>query len=55
MTEVAHLLGMYVIIEGVDTAAQLERVRELGCDAVQGWVFARAGAPERIADWFAAE
>jgi EAL domain-containing protein (putative c-di-GMP-specific phosphodiesterase class I) len=32
----------------VETAAQAERLRVIGCDAGQGWLFARAGAPAQI-------
>ena len=34
--EMAHGLGLRVVAEGVETHAQLERLREAGCDAVQG-------------------
>jgi EAL domain-containing protein (putative c-di-GMP-specific phosphodiesterase class I) len=33
----AHSLGWEVIAEGVETADQLNRLRELGCDMVQGY------------------
>ena len=37
----AHDLGMRVVAEGVETAAQLERLREMGCDVVQGYLLGR--------------
>lgn len=37
----AHKLGMRVIAEGVETAAQLDLLREAGCDYVQGFLLAR--------------
>ncbi len=33
----AHSLGWEVTAEGVETADQLARLRELGCDIVQGY------------------
>jgi diguanylate cyclase len=44
----AHALGLRVTAEGVETHAQLEHVRALGCQAVQGFLFARPGPPEEI-------
>jgi len=35
----AHGLGLEVVAEGVQTFAQLERLRELGCDEMQGYLF----------------
>ncbi len=32
----AHILGLETIAEGVENAAQLERLREMGCDLAQG-------------------
>lgn len=37
----AHGLGMTVIAEGIETPDQLHRIAELGCDAYQGFHFAR--------------
>jgi EAL domain-containing protein (putative c-di-GMP-specific phosphodiesterase class I) len=35
----AHNLGMDVVAEGVETAAQAEELRELGCDYAQGFFY----------------
>jgi diguanylate cyclase (GGDEF)-like protein/PAS domain S-box-containing protein len=37
-----HSLGLTVVSEGVETAAQLDYLRSQGCDAVQGWLYAPA-------------
>jgi len=37
----AHSLRVKVTAEGVETAQQLERLRRLGCDFVQGYFFAK--------------
>ncbi len=41
IVELAHLLGMTVVAEGVETRGQYERLVELGCDFCQGFFFAR--------------
>jgi EAL domain-containing protein (putative c-di-GMP-specific phosphodiesterase class I) len=35
--DVARVLGMEVVAEGVEQQAQLDRLQELGCDVVQGY------------------
>jgi len=34
-------LGMEVVAEGVETSAQLAMLRRFGCDALQGYLFAK--------------
>jgi len=47
----AHTLGMEVIAEGVERAEQLAELRALGCDAAQGFYFARALDPADVPAW----
>jgi EAL domain-containing protein (putative c-di-GMP-specific phosphodiesterase class I) len=49
LVSLAHTLGLTVTAEGVETPQQAERLRAIGCDAAQGWLFGRPGPPERIA------
>jgi diguanylate cyclase (GGDEF)-like protein/PAS domain S-box-containing protein len=44
----AHNLQLTVTAEGVESRAQRDRLRALGCDTAQGWLFAPAGPPERV-------
>jgi EAL domain-containing protein (putative c-di-GMP-specific phosphodiesterase class I) len=37
----AHGLGIGVVAEGIETDAQADRLRELGCDFGQGFLFSR--------------
>jgi diguanylate cyclase (GGDEF)-like protein/PAS domain S-box-containing protein len=41
-------LGMQVTAEGVETQDQVERLRELGCDFAQGYLFAKPTAASRV-------
>ncbi|MBK6471737.1 MAG: EAL domain-containing protein [Betaproteobacteria bacterium] len=40
IVEMARTLGMETIAEGVEDSAQLEVLREAGCDAIQGYLVA---------------
>ncbi len=42
-------LGLHVVAEGVETEEQWERLREIGCLAFQGYLFARPMAPADMA------
>ena len=42
-------LGLRVVAEGIEEPGQLERLRELGCEFGQGYLFARPGPIEGLA------
>jgi EAL domain-containing protein (putative c-di-GMP-specific phosphodiesterase class I) len=46
----AHKLDLGVVAEGVETVAQEEFLRGRGCDAAQGYLYARPMAAEPIAE-----
>lgn len=50
IVSLAHSLNLTVTVEGVETGAQAEQLRILGCDTAQGWYYARPGPPERLHD-----
>ncbi|MBI4984239.1 MAG: EAL domain-containing protein [Rhodocyclales bacterium] len=47
--ELAQGLDLKVIAEGVETASQLEYLRSVRCDEVQGFLLARPLAPDEVA------
>jgi diguanylate cyclase (GGDEF)-like protein len=49
VTGMAHALGMTVVAEGVETQAQRDELTAIGCDAAQGYLFARPLAPAVLA------
>ncbi len=44
VVSLAHILELTVTAECVETGEQADRLRGIGCDAGQGWLFARAAA-----------
>ncbi|MBA3737134.1 MAG: EAL domain-containing protein [Actinobacteria bacterium] len=41
LVELGHTLGLTVVAEGVEQAAQLEYLRSVGCERAQGYYFAK--------------
>ncbi|MFF4903410.1 putative bifunctional diguanylate cyclase/phosphodiesterase [Streptomyces sp. NPDC001260] len=50
MIQLAHRLGLTVTAECVETSAQATRLRRIGCDTGQGWLYSRPVSPGRIAE-----
>jgi diguanylate cyclase (GGDEF)-like protein/PAS domain S-box-containing protein len=46
-----HLLGMKVAAEGVESAAHVSYLRELGCDFLQGYYFSRPLPADQAAEY----
>jgi EAL domain-containing protein (putative c-di-GMP-specific phosphodiesterase class I) len=49
----ARSLGMSTLAEGVETEAQVTRLRALGCSEMQGWLFSPAIPADAMADLLA--
>ena len=47
----ARSLKLQVVAEGVETDAQVEFLRSIGCDKIQGYWLSRPLAPEAFAAW----
>ncbi|MFJ3706860.1 MULTISPECIES: putative bifunctional diguanylate cyclase/phosphodiesterase [unclassified Streptomyces] len=48
LVQLAHRLGLTVTAECVETVGQATRLRRIGCDTGQGYLYSRAVAPEHI-------
>ncbi|MER5875761.1 EAL domain-containing protein [Streptomyces sp. NPDC001910] len=48
LIQLAHRLGLTVTAECVETASQASRLRGIGCDTGQGWLYSRPVTPDRI-------
>jgi diguanylate cyclase (GGDEF)-like protein/PAS domain S-box-containing protein len=48
VVSLAHALGLVAMAEGIESEAQLNSLRELGCDLAQGFLFARAVPPAEL-------
>ncbi|RED13168.1 putative bifunctional diguanylate cyclase/phosphodiesterase [Pontivivens insulae] len=50
MIDIGRTLGIEVLAEGVETAAQARILTELGCDLLQGWLFGQPVSEEELVD-----
>ena len=53
VVKLGHSLGLVVVAEGVETPLQLARLREIGCDHGQGYVFGRPRPAELVESEYA--
>lgn len=53
LVDLAHILGMEVTAEGVETAAQWGRLAQLDCDTVQGYRLAKAMSADELGAYLA--
>ena len=51
IVNLGHNLGLQVTVEGVETAEQLAILRKLGCDQMQGYLFARPAPLTAISEF----
>ncbi len=51
VVKLAQALGLKVVAEGVETEAQNQILRSLGCDELQGYLFAKPMSAKAIALW----
>ena len=51
IVQMAHTLSMRVVAEGVETEAQRDALVALGCDEMQGYLFARPMSAPSLALW----
>ena len=49
VSRIAHGLGARLVAEGVESAVQLARLRDIGCDEGQGYLLGRPMAPDALA------
>ncbi|MCC6621065.1 MAG: EAL domain-containing protein [Deltaproteobacteria bacterium] len=49
----AHVLGLGVVVEGVETIEHARRLRDLGCQAAQGYLLSRPIPADDVEAWIA--
>ncbi|MGC4060438.1 MAG: bifunctional diguanylate cyclase/phosphodiesterase [Aquabacterium sp.] len=53
--KLAHALGLHVVAEGVETEAQQDILVRMGCDQLQGFLFARPMPAAKLLAWTAGD
>jgi len=54
VVDLAHRFGLIVAAEGIEDAETRDRLRGLGCDTLQGYLFARPMPQAELVAWLAA-
>ncbi|MEM8949618.1 MAG: EAL domain-containing protein [Pseudomonadota bacterium] len=49
--DLAHNLGLEVVAEGVETHEQMEALKDLGCDIIQGFLLSEPIDQKKLVDW----
>ncbi len=52
--DLAHNLGLQVVAEGVESREIADRLRDLGCDLLQGYYFSKPIAAAELTEWLKA-
>ncbi len=55
VVQLAQALNLKVVAEGVETNAQFQILRQLGCDELQGFLFAKPMSAKALAQWAIAD
>ena len=55
IVQLGHALGLDIVAEGIETLAQRDQLRSLGCDLGQGYLFAAAMKNEAMLQWCAGQ
>ena len=53
MVQMANQLKLDILAEGVETVAEADKLRALGCDVLQGYLFAKPAPLETFITWLA--
>jgi EAL domain-containing protein (putative c-di-GMP-specific phosphodiesterase class I) len=51
MVQLAHVLKLPVVAEGVESRQELNIVADCGCDSVQGFLFSHPLTPQQVEPW----
>ena len=49
--QLAHDLGMTSVAEGVETFEVWDRLNDLGCDEIQGYILTKPLPPDQVPEW----